>query len=311
MARKLISAMAASIAVLAPSAAGAHELPLGDGRVSSSPQAGQVYSCQQRFNPNAPGAQASGEWLDEARGTWDPDKKPTVDGNVRWPGAVNISLQGDSRVIRANGLPTTHGTGTFPVSRSDDAWRYDRNPNSIMSQDILLTLPAVPQVARTSSCVPMGMIGFTVTGTALFNALDARGDDAPAHEIQDSCNGHPERDGVYHFHNYSGCFDDTRSGPNGASDLIGYALDGFGIYGMYENGRKLTNADLDACHGRTSTVLWDGKPREIYHYVFTEEYPYTIGCFRGQVAQTAGRFMNDDRPPLRRTGMRPPRPRFN
>lgn len=275
---------AAAVAALVPPLANAHELPLGDGRVSSSPRAGYVYSCQRRFNPNAPGAQASGGWLNEARSTWDPAKKPTVDGNVKWPGKISISLKGSSRVISANGLPKTR-TGTFPVGRNDDAYRYDRNPNKIRKQTVLLTLPADPQFAKKTSCVPMGMIGFTVSGTALFNALDARGDDAPAHEIQDHCNGHPEHDGTYHFHNYSGCFSDTRSGPDGTSDLIGYALDGFGIFGMYENGRKLTNADLDACHGRTSTVMWDGKPHEIYHYVFTEEYPYTIGCFRGTVSR--------------------------
>jgi len=64
--------------------------------------------------------------------------------------------------------------------------------------------------------------------------------------------------------------------------LIGYAIDGFGIYSMYDaNGTELTDADLNACHGRTSVVLWDGKPQNIYHYVLTREYPYTIGCFMG------------------------------
>ncbi|MFZ2102965.1 MAG: YHYH protein [Oricola sp.] len=282
MIRKTIAVAVA--AALVPPLASAHDLPLGDGHVSSSPRAGYVFSCQQRFNPNAPGAQAHGGWLNEAKGTWDPSKKPVVDGDVKWPGKVAISLEGSSRIIRANGLPTTR-TGTFPVSRSDDAYRYDRNPNTIRSSNVLLTLPAIPEIAAAASCVPMGMIGFTVSGTAIFNALDARGDDAPAHEIQDRCNGHPEHDGTYHFHNYSGCFSDTKSGPNGASDLIGYALDGFGIFGMYENGRKLANADLDECHGRTSTVMWDGELHEIYHYVFTDEYPYTIGCFRGAVSR--------------------------
>lgn len=64
--------------------------------------------------------------------------------------------------------------------------------------------------------------------------------------------------------------------------LVGYALDGFGIYGQHgEGGRTLTNGDLDACHGHTHTVIWDGEAREIYHYHLTDEYPYTLGCFRG------------------------------
>ncbi len=46
-------------------------------------------------------------------------------------------------------------------------------------------------------------------------------------------------------------------------------------------GRILHDDDLDACHGTTSPVMWDGKLVDMYHYVLTPEYPYTIGCFRG------------------------------
>lgn len=260
----------------------AHKLPLGDGKVSTSAKAGYLLSCQTSFRTSGEGAQAHGSWLDEKGKTWDPALKPIVDGTVKWSGTVSITLQGDTRVISANGLPTTP-TGTYPVGKSDDAYQFDRNPNHIAKHTVLLRLPAMPQIAKEPTCLPMGMIGFSVTGVSIFNAVDALGRDAPAHEIQDKCNGHPERTGEYHYHDYSTCLGDTRSGPNGTSDVLGYALDGFGIYGMYENGKKLTTADLDACHGRTSMVVWNGKAQKIYHYVFTEDYPYTLGCFRGAV----------------------------
>ena len=133
----------------------------------------------------------------------------------------------------------------------------------------------------------MGMIGFALTGTAIFNALDAGGRDAPAHEIQDRCNGHPERNGQYHYHDASPCLTDSHGQPGGHSDVIGYALDGFGIFGLRgEGGKTVVNADLDACHGHTHEVVWDGGKRAIYHYHLTAEYPYTIGCFMGKpVAQ--------------------------
>ena len=50
------------------------------------------------------------------------------------------------------------------------------------------------------------------------------------------------------------------------------------------HGSELTNADLDACHGRTSPVTWNGRRVSIYHYVLTREYPYTVGCFKGTPA---------------------------
>jgi hypothetical protein len=253
-------------------------LPLGDGKISSSPRQGYLYSCQTQFNGR--GAFRDGPWISGS--TWDPDRKVIVDGEVDWPNAsIDISVEGDRRVVRANNLPL-HPTGVFPIQPDDDAYQYDRNPNAITGQDILLSLPANPEPAASPSCVPMGMIGFALSGVAIFNSVDAEGRDAPAHEIQDLCNGHPERGGQYHYHDLSGCQIDLRDGPGGGSSLFGYALDGFGIYGPYgETGERLSNADLDECHGHVTEVMWDGKPTRIYHYHFTDEYPYAIGCFGG------------------------------
>jgi len=50
----------------------------------------------------------------------------------------------------------------------------------------------------------------------------------------------------------SKCITDTSTGH---SALLGYAFDGFGIYGLYgESGKELTNADLDECHGHTHVI---------------------------------------------------------
>lgn len=255
-------------------------LPLGDGKISTGPQRNSVFSCQTRFGGG--GAFRDGSWIKD--NTWVPAEKVTIDGSVDWPNArIDITVSGDTRIISANNLPT-HPTGVFPVDKNDDAYQYDRNPNRIEQQDILLRLPANPTFGSEPTCVPMGMIGFSTTGVAIFNALDALGRDAPAHEIQDTCNGHPERNGQYHYHDWSDCITDNAGKQGTHSDLAGYALDGFGIYGLYgEDGQKHVNDDLDACHGHIHTVTWDGSEKKIYHYHMTEEYPYTIGCFRGDI----------------------------
>ena len=65
-------------------------------------------------------------------------------------------------------------------------------------------------------------------------------------------------------------------------NLLGYAADGFGIYGVRGvNGETLTNADLDECHGHTHAITWNGATVTLYHYHATYEFPYTLGCFRG------------------------------
>lgn len=257
-----------------------HHLPLGDGHVSSTPQRGYVMAC--RMGPGrGGGAQHVGRWIHGD--TWDLTEKLHVQGKVSWPEAqfaITETRDGRvvSRIIKGNGLPVKTPTGNFPVSPDDPAFQIDRNPNSIEPQNILLTLPANPTLAAEPSCVPMGMIGVALNGVAIFNALDDGARDAVAHEVQDLCNGHPQMRGEYHYHGPSPCL----PGETGNEKLIGYALDGFGIYSIYDaTGTELTNADLDACHGRVSKVMWNGKRVAIYHYVLTREYPYTIGCFRG------------------------------
>ncbi len=250
-------------------------LPLGDGKLSSGPMQGYVYACQTHFHGG--GAQHVGNWIHAD--TWDSTQKIAVQGDVSRPEAVfRIDTANGTRQVIGNALPVGHTTGIFPVQNTDPAFTIDRNPNSIVPQNISYSLSLYPSLASASSCVPMGIIGVMLDGVPLFNALDAGGRDAVAHEVQDHCNGHPERSGEYHYHGPSPCV----KAETDNNSLIGYALDGFGITSMFdENGREITNADLDECHGRVSPILWDGKKVTIYHYVMTREYPYTIGCFRG------------------------------
>jgi YHYH protein len=257
-------------------------LPIGDGQVSTTPQAGYVWSCRTRFR-NSGGAHASGDWI-QSDGTYNFTAKPIVEGSVSWPSQFEIELSNGVRSIFGNRLPQ-HPTGQFPIASDDPAYAFDRNPNTITSEEYEVDLPAVPEIAASPSCVPMGRIGVLLTGGYFFNALDVRGEDAVAHEIQDSCQGHPERNGAYHYHNLTTCVEDKIEGSSavsGHSALVGYAFDGFGIYGHRgEQGKVLTNADLDACHGHTHQISWDGKKTNLYHYHATWEYPYTIGCYRG------------------------------
>jgi len=250
-------------------------LPLGDYHVTQSPQRGEIDSCQSAFVGG--GATGSTPWI-RSNGTFDVTAKPEVDGSVSWPtAAFSITLSGGSRLISGNGLPVGFTTGVFPIAPTDDAYNFDRNPNSIATHTVSYSLPANPVAAAASSCLPMGMIGVALDGIPIFNGLDAGGRDAVAHEAQDHCGGHPQQSGVYHYHSISDCLPGAHT-----SDLIGYANDGFGIYGPIDSsGHELTNADLDACHGTTSPVLWDGQTVSMYHYVATRAYPYTIGCFRG------------------------------
>ncbi len=274
----LAALLLAAPQILVAGGSAAHELPVGDGHITDHPARGNVYACETSFHGGA--ALHEGSWFHGE--TWDPAKKPHVEGSVMWPNArLTVTPDGDQLAVNSNGLPLHEATGNFPIDRNDPAYRYDRNPNSIETQNLSFEIPLEPVTAAQPSCVPMGMIGFTVTGVAIYNALDAGGNDAAAHEIQDLCNGHPQANGQYHYHSSSPCLPGANS-----NKLVGWALDGFPIFGMRDaSGAQITNADLDACHGRAESVTIDGRTYA-YAYRLTQEYPYTLGCFVGQVERS-------------------------
>ena len=254
-------------------------IPLGDGYVSTSPKVGYVDSCITNF-PSIGGASEVGPWIDETTKTWDSLTKVAVEGSVSWPEAkYSVTVSGDSRIVTGNDLPIDHTTGTFPISSTDPAHTYDQNPNTITAQSVSWTLPLNPTAAATPSCTGGGPIGILDDGVYLFNALDGEGRDAGAHEVLDACQEHPQSAGILHHHAVPSCILDAATGR---STLVGYAADGYGIYvERTANGALLTNTSLDACHGRTSRVLWNGKEQVVYHYDATLEYPYTVGCYHG------------------------------
>lgn len=248
-------------------------LPLGDGKyVTNGPKKGYIYLCNVL---SGQGAQANGNWIHG--NTWTPAEKVAVQGAVKWPNAsYSVQEVGSSRIIKTNDLPVGLITGIFPINSTDPAYAYDRNPNSIKAQNFSFTLPANPTPAAKPGCI-YGEVGVMNDGVELFDGFDAENRDAVAHEVQDSCDGHPEKSGTYHYHGLSSCIQNAT-----VSNVIGYAFDGYPITGgKLPNGNYLMTNDLDECHGMTSTITVNGKNVTTYHYVMTQDFPYSVSCFHG------------------------------
>ena len=251
-------------------------LPLGDNKyVTSAPKQGYIYLCH--VATGGEGAQGNPTWI--SGNIWYPAQKVAVEGSVSWPNATySMAITGNERVIKSNGLPTDHDTGTFPISRSDPAYQFDANPNSIEAQDYDYELPADPTGLAAPDCI-YGEVGIMNDGVPLFDGFDAEYRDAVAHETQDAWDGHPDENGVYHDHG----FEDSVMQNTSVSTVVGFAFDGYPITGgKLPNGNYLTTSDLDECHGLTSTVTLDGKSVTTYHYVLTQDFPYSVSCFHGQ-----------------------------
>jgi len=231
---------------------------------------------------NGAGANNAADWTNPD-GTWDYTKKPQVTGNVIWTSEFNITLDGNgNRVLSGNGLPN-HPTGIFPIQPGTIAHQYDGNPNIISPQPLSFTIPVLPQEATTKSCVGFGPAGYSLTGSAIYHGASTLGTDAAAHEMLDRFGGHTDGTERYHYHYPSKDLQDhIHPHTSGHSALMGYMLDGFGIYGPYgENGELLKSADLDECHGHKHPVMWDGQMVNIYHYHWTYDFPYNIGAYKG------------------------------
>ena len=260
-------------------------LPVGDKKYQTTgAKAGYVYACSQyaqNLASDSGGAQSRGPWFSSDGSTYDINKKAHVAGSVSWQSSFSDTVNGSTRTITSNNLPN-HITGVFPIATSDPAYVYDKNPNKITAQNFTYSLAARPTYG-SPQCMG-GQVGVMLTGVALFNGFDAGGRDAGAWEVQDGCSGHPEKSGTYHYHTLSSCIKDT-----GVSTVIGFALDGFPITGPKVGPNNiLTTSDLDECHGLSSQITLGGKKTIMYHYVMTQDFPYSVSCFRATPIQPPG-----------------------
>jgi hypothetical protein len=220
---------------------------------------------------------------------------PFVDGAVDWDAEFAITETDTERRLKGNGLPN-HPTGTFPVQPGSNAYEYyaalpvagyaNAAEIPIAAYDLDVTLPKNPVVNDEATCIEHILTGVaTQTGAAwhVDIALDDKFNlvDPSAALPMDRCWGHPY-DTQYHYHGYSWrCMPDQGDSAE-HSPLFGYAIDGFGVFGPRgEDGIPVSNADLDECHGHTHVIDWNGTREEMFHYHVNNEYPYSIGCFRG------------------------------
>jgi len=232
---------------------------------------------------------------------------PFVEGAVKWNSTFEITLTASHRHFKGNGLPT-HVTGIYPVQEGTEAYKYySQAPAAgyssaaaipIAPYDLDITVPRNP-IAALPNCIPFLntlVIGIATQTHVPWHVNLAYGTgwvDPVAALPPDQCWGHPYSK-QYHYHGYSWkCFPDQ--GKEGEhSPLFGYAIDGFGIYGPRgENGKYLTNQDLDECHGIVDRIYWDGEWRLMYHYVLNDEFPYGPGCFRGIPETLLPQFKHD------------------
>jgi hypothetical protein len=183
-------------------------------------------------------------------------------------------------------------------------------PNALRSQTNAWQVPLVPEFSDTLTTIPLlGVVAVAINGIPIYGANEAaipdNFGDPVYNAIVDFCKGHTGPQGDYHYHALvQECL--AQAALEGVpSPIIGFALDGFPIYGpngcldaactevvtfssswettgdpselAWDNHTFTPNSDptkLDQCNGRIGP---DGR----YGYYATATFPYTIGCYHG------------------------------
>jgi hypothetical protein len=275
-------------------------LTVATGTSASAPAKGSLFVCPRTIDtPFGPldfpttFTAASTPWASD--GVIDISKIAVVPGSVTVEHEFTISTSDTERRLKGNGLPN-HPIGTFPIPADSEAYQYyaalpaEGYANAaeipVGPYDLDLVIPKDPVVNATPTCLKSLITGVALeTGVAWHAeiALDSQLKlyDPNAALPTDECFGHPYLE-QYHYHGYSYKCLPNQGNAGEQSPLMGYAVDGFGIYGPLDaNGEWITNDQLDECHGMTSMINWDGEMVEMYHYVLNNEFPYSVGCLRG------------------------------
>jgi hypothetical protein len=191
-----------------------------------------------------------------------------------------MTLDGDYIVIKSTGLPD-HKSPYYKGTQWQDSLYEAYNgtntsfmaaPGHIAQQSLSFRIPLNPTEATTKTSTPLGPIGISLNGVPFFNQYNGQGNPLTV-EINsfDEWDGHPTPTNAYHYH-VEPTYLTARVGE---SALLGFLLDGFPVYGPVENGKTMTDADLDSYHGHFGATA--DYPNGIYHYHITAAAPYING----------------------------------
>jgi hypothetical protein len=207
-----------------------------------------------------------------------------------------ITVEGDRRVITANGLPD-HATGRFPNAD---------NPNGISTQHYRFTIPAKPVAAAAPVPLVRQPFGIAVNGV-LFDPGTAEmwhNDRASGWHYDalgggfslglDINNAHVQPNGAYHYHGVPVALLRRVSGGREQMSLVGWAADGFPIYALWGH-REAGDATSSQVKLRSSYRLKPGtrpatgvQPGGAYDGIFVEDFDYIPGS--GDLDECGGRM---------------------
>ncbi|MGL5862500.1 MAG: YHYH protein, partial [Phycicoccus sp.] len=183
---------------------------------------------------------------------------------AQWSQNVTITMNEGTFQFESNGIPDHELPDQFLIPQGQPGEvGDDGNPVTVATatEDVVtdtpldVTIPLNPVYSEETTDTNLGMIGVVISGAQLFNdyedmerTLVAVDDNFSVGGVDfiDSCNGHPlAAGGDYHYHGVPYCITDDLDVEGEHSKILGFALDGFPVYGpQSEGGASATNDTL-------------------------------------------------------------------
>lgn len=233
-------------------------------------------------------------------------ERPFADNMTSWLRPGHEDLNGESvtedkflkynlviRVNNAHIVINTKNIPNHPTASFPDSWRLlDGNSARIREQAFVYNLPIEPRVnpnhiamdrMNENSALPMGPVGVATNGVIFFNPFDHILEQDATWRL-DRCCGHPSPQNQYHYHKYPVCvktpwIDDG----SGHSPVIGFAFDGYPVYGPYESEGLL--AMDDQSNPLSDFNLHEDDQRGPHYHVTPGKFPHIIGGYWGVPAR--------------------------
>ena len=217
-----------------------------------------------------------------------------------------IAIAGNERVLKSNGVPEHfvmhNGFPLCEVSWSISVSAQPRHVRGPCHYDWPL-----PRSAQCPTPHPLPIdtpIAYALNGVPIWGALLSDGSNAVEGPDPVPCYGHSSRTGMWHYHHpFFGC-----NMAANQETLLGYALDGYAIYGPLAGTKDDVDAILDKCNGRAladgsyryhvrslaqvdeTAPYRDGErdPRNPKGDVAHTNWNYVLGCFSGTPMTSLG-----------------------
>jgi hypothetical protein len=220
---------------------------------------------------------------------------------VAWPSNVSITVDeaAGTWTISSDGLPSharpaqylVPKPGTNAATVTLDILQAAPDPTAAVP--ISWTLPLDPTLAAQPTTM-FGPLAMAISGAVINDPYEgdrktvalAQSFTINGVSFVDSCNGHPNPQRMYHYHGIPLCVASQIDQPGEHSHIIGFAADGFPVYGPQdEGGIEASDATgLDGCSGEFGPT--PEFPNGIYHYHLRNVFPYTMTCLSGTPIRT-------------------------